>query len=149
MFGSIIHFLTAPRSKSVATTDIVLLYVIVEVFARFRKISGLVWSSHGLYFGENVIHVYHPWPNNLFENIFENRGLSTWGTSFMHERTQAPVSHALENATPSKDTFRRQFVMKVCRFVYIFPWSFLLNTLLFVSNVHLRGKGATWHATSP
>ena len=39
----------------------------------------------------------------------------------MHERTQAPVSNALENATPSKDTFRRQFVMKVCRFVYILP----------------------------
>ena len=31
-----------------------LLYVIVQVFARFRKISGRVWSSHGLYFGETV-----------------------------------------------------------------------------------------------
>ena len=30
------------------------LYVIVQVFARFGKISGRVWSSHGLYFGETV-----------------------------------------------------------------------------------------------
>ena len=29
-------------------------YVIVQVFARFGKISGRVWSSHGLYFGETV-----------------------------------------------------------------------------------------------
>ena len=55
--------------------------VILQVFARFGKISGRVWSSHGLYtHGETKLtlifsrmehkptqlHVYNPWPKNLF-----------------------------------------------------------------------------------
>ena len=31
-----------------------LLYLILQVFARFGKISGRVWSSHGLYFGQTL-----------------------------------------------------------------------------------------------
>ena len=35
-------------------SDTRFLYVIVQIFARFGKISGRDWSSHGLYFGETV-----------------------------------------------------------------------------------------------
>ena len=64
------------------------LYVIVQVFARFGKISGRIWLSHGLYFGETKqalifsrteqkparLQVYHPWPKIVF---FENKSLLT------------------------------------------------------------------------
>ena len=42
------------REQKVKRFPELYLYVIVQVFARFGKISGRVWSSHGLYFGETV-----------------------------------------------------------------------------------------------
>ena len=96
-----------------------LLYVIVQVFARFGKISGRVWSNHGLYFGETVgrakipmARPNKPWlfpesSKNLHDYMFiitDQKiyfwNLSTLETSFMRESTHTRVSRALE--TPSE-----------------------------------------------
>ena len=113
--------------------SVVFLYVIMQAFAQFGKISGQVWSSHGLYYGEAVGWAkipmarpnkpwYFPESSRNLHNLclsswpdrkvyFENKIISTWETSFMRKHADTPVSRAWEIVLLQKISFGRNFVI--------------------------------------
>ena len=80
------------------------IYVIVQVFARFGKISGRVWSNHGLYFCI------------LTKNVnWKQKSLDL--RSFIHALVQARTSFPhLGDRTPTKISFGGSFVMNASFF---------------------------------
>ena len=73
-------------------------HAIVQVFARFWKIAGLVWSRHG-YFGSTE---YKPWLDQTRPDIFPNRTK----TSTVTYKTRSRRAWKERKAWQARTTFR-------------------------------------------